>query len=33
MSGTYTFDDKEKTITMKGKLGVKNCCSCHCDRK
>lgn len=21
--GTYTFDDKEKTITMKGKLGVK----------
>ena len=23
MSGTYTFDDKEKTITMKGKLGVK----------
>ena len=22
MSGTYTFDDKEKTITMKGKLGV-----------
>ena len=23
MSGTYTFNDKEKTITMKGKLGVK----------
>lgn len=23
MSGTYTFDDQEKTITMKGKLGVK----------
>lgn len=23
MSGTYTFDDKEKIITMKGKLGVK----------
>lgn len=23
MSDTYTFDDKEKTITMKGKLGVK----------
>ena len=23
MSGTYTFDDKEKTITMKGKQGVK----------
>lgn len=23
INGTYTFDDKEKTITMKGKLGVK----------
>lgn len=23
MSGTYTFDDTEKTITMKGKLGIK----------
>lgn len=23
MTGTYTFDDTEKTITMKGKLGVK----------
>lgn len=23
ISGTYTFDDQEKTITMKGKLGVK----------
>lgn len=24
MNGTYTFDDKAKTITMKGKLGVKS---------
>lgn len=23
VKGTYTFDDKEKTVTMKGKLGIK----------